>query len=96
MGDGHPVTRRYTSDGRRISSMTHARRGHECEFCSKLVYGNGGKVSHARSHVRRGEVVELVKHFPTYPPMSNRVFVDAKDSERIARYERDGYRAVTP
>jgi hypothetical protein len=54
----------YTSDGRRRSSMTHAKRGHDCAICPERVYGNGGVVSHGRAHVRRGEAVELVKHYP--------------------------------
>lgn len=80
------MSRAYTSDGRRRSSMTHARRGHACDFCDKTVYGNGGNVAHARSHVRSGEAVELLKEFPTYPPMS---------TERIDRFIADGYWMVS-
>lgn len=42
----------YTAGGKRRSSMTHARRGGACDFCKRLVFGNGRKVAHARSHVR--------------------------------------------
>lgn len=71
--------RAYTSNGKRISSMTHARRGHECEFCGRTVFGNGGQVSHGRGHVRRGEAVEVVKHYPTDPPTSMRMFLAPDD-----------------
>jgi hypothetical protein len=58
----------YTADGRRRSSMTHAKRGHQCPICPEYVFGNGGVVSHGRAHVRRGEAVELVKHYPGQSP----------------------------
>lgn len=45
------------------SSITHARRGHECSFCRRTVFGNDGKVSHARCHVRDGEAVALEKYY---------------------------------
>lgn len=84
----------YTSDGRRLSSMTHARRGHECDFCGRVSFGNGGQVSHARAHVRRGQAVELVKHYDTYPPMSNRRFLPVGDP-KIAALLNDGYEEVS-
>jgi hypothetical protein len=61
--------------------MTHAQHGHECSFCGQVSFGNGGKVAHARSHVRRGEAVELVKNYDTYPPMSTRRFFTPDDPE---------------
>jgi hypothetical protein len=64
--------------------MTHARRGHDCPLCGKRVFGNGGKVAHARGHVRKGELVELVKWYSTLPSPS-RLFIDPADTERIAR-----------
>jgi hypothetical protein len=88
------VSTRYTSDGRRLSSMTHAKRGHPCEFCADVPHGNGGQVSHGRRHVRAGQAIELVKDFPTYPPTSSRLFVDATDTERIERYRGNGYELV--
>jgi hypothetical protein len=72
----------YTSSGKRRSSMTHATRGHECEICGRVVFGNGGEVSHGRGHVRRGEAVELVKHYAIYPPMSSRLFLSPADERR--------------
>lgn len=75
---------RYTSDGRRISSMTHARRGHECDICGETVYGNGGKVAHGRKHVNRGEAVELLRYFETGG--SSRAFVKSDDTETIQRF----------
>lgn len=54
--------------------MTHARRGHECSLRGKVVYANGGKVAHGRSHVRRGEAVELLKEYTTYASMTTREF----------------------
>lgn len=82
----------YTSDGRRISSMTHAKRGHQCEFCDMVAFGNGGSVAHSRSHVRRGEVVELVKHYPDQSP--GRIFLRVCDKERIQRFLDYGYEKV--
>jgi hypothetical protein len=69
------MSKAYTSNGKRRSSMTHAGHGHECKFCDKVSFGNGGKVAHGRAHARRGEAVELVKYYATYPPMTHRVFV---------------------
>lgn len=87
------MSRAYTADGRRRSSMTHARRGHDCALCGRTVFGNGGKVAHGRGHVRRGEAVELVKHYPTYPPMSSRLFLPAGDV-RIETFLADGFDRV--
>lgn len=39
------MSSRYTNDGKRKSSMTHAQRVHHCS-CGKTVSGNGGKSSH--------------------------------------------------
>lgn len=83
----------YTADGKRRSSMTHARRGHECSLCGRVVFGNGGQVSHGRGHVKRGEAVELVKHFGTYPPLSSRLFLAPTD-EKIARFLGEGFERV--
>ncbi len=85
---------RYTGDGRRISSMTHARRGHTCDLCGKVVFGNGGKVAHGRSHVRRGEAVELLKEYGSYPPTSTREFF-APDDPTIARWLERGFTVVS-
>lgn len=85
----------YTADGRRRSSMTHARRGHECSLCGKVVFGNGGVVAHGRSHVRRGEAVELFKEYPIYPPMSTREFF-APDDPHVAKWLSEGFRIVHP
>ena len=79
----------YTGDGRRRSSMTHARRGHECSLCGKVVFGNGGKVAHGRGHVKRGEAVELVKYYATLASPSR--FFLAPDDERIERFKADGF-----
>lgn len=70
--------------------MTHASRGHTCSLCGRVVFGNGGETAHGRGHVRRGEAVELVKHyFGGYPPMSPvRVFLapgDAKIADFLGR-----------
>ncbi|WP_396908135.1 hypothetical protein [Mycolicibacterium sp.] len=87
------MSSRYTSDGRRRSSMTHARRGHECSLCGQVVFGNGGKVSHGRSHVKRGEAVELLKAYASYPPMSTREFF-APDDPIVAKWLNEGFRIV--
>lgn len=44
------MSRQYTSDGKRISSMTHARRSWDCD-CGQRCWGNGGKASHVRACV---------------------------------------------
>lgn len=87
------MSKAYTSNGKRLSSMTHARRGHECQFCGQVSFGNGGKVAHARSHVRRGEAVELVKNYATYPPMSTRQFF-TPDDPGVQRALDSGFEAV--
>ena len=85
----------YLSDGRRRSSMTHATRGHKCGLCERVSFGNGGQVAHGRSHVRRGEAIELFKEYPAYgmPALSSRLFL-APDDERVAKYLADGYRKI--
>lgn len=42
------MSSRYTVDGKRKSSMVHARRIWTCP-CGKTVRGNGGKSSHRRA-----------------------------------------------
>lgn len=42
------MSRGYTNNGKRLSSMTHAKREHVCT-CGKSVHGNGGKSSHRRA-----------------------------------------------
>lgn len=82
----------YTSSGKRRSSMTHATRGHKCDLCGRTVFGNGGKVAHGRGHVRRGEAVELVKHYVDQSP--SRVFFPPVEVERIERWITEGYTVV--
>ena len=86
------MSARYTADGRRKSSMVHATRGHECAFCDVVAFGNGGTVAHSRAHVRRGEAVELVKHYDGFAGCS-RLFLAVGD-ERIERYLSDGFERV--
>lgn len=83
------MSSRYTADGKRLSSMTHARRCHPCEFCDRAPFGNGGMVAHARSHVRSGQAVELVIEYP-YTGTS-RIFLPSADTDRIRRFIDDGY-----
>jgi len=61
------------------------------------VFGNGGQVAHGRGHVRRGEAIELVTHYPAYPPMSTRLFL-AVDDDRIERLLTEGFKGspMTP
>lgn len=80
----------YDGAGKRNSSKTHARRSHACDFCEHLPHGNGGRVAHARTHVRAGEAVELVKWYPTASSPS-RIFLPVEDTERIARFQAQGY-----
>lgn len=42
------MSSRYTADGKRKSSMTHARHVWTCD-CGRTVAGNGGKASHQRA-----------------------------------------------
>lgn len=91
---------RYTADGRRRSSMTHATRSQECDLpnCAFKAYGNGGVVSHGRGHVRRGEAVELVKGhtadgYAYDSPV--RVFLPVNDTDQIAELLARGFEQVT-
>jgi hypothetical protein len=89
------MSRAYDAAGKRISSKVHARRGHSCSFCDKVSFGNGGQVAHARTHVRSGEAVELVKDlFYPFPP--SRIFLPAGNDDQIARFVDDGYAIVPP
>lgn len=83
------MSSRYTADGRRRSSMTHATQGHDCDLCGRRVFGNGGRVSHGRGHVRRGEAVELVKEHE-WPMSPTRVFL-APDDSRIDYFLSRGF-----
>ena len=80
------------ADGRRRSSMTHAGRGHQCGICPAYVYGNGGVVSHGRAHVRRGEAVELAKHYG--PGVGDSRFFLPTGDPRIAGLVDKGYEQV--
>jgi hypothetical protein len=84
----------YDAAGKRNSSKTHARRGHACEFCEHTSFGNGGKVAHARKHVRSGEAVELVKWYAT-EAAPGRVFLAAADETRISEWHARGYEPVS-
>lgn len=44
------VSSRYTADGKRKSSVTHASRSWDCG-CGRRCWGNGGKASHRRACV---------------------------------------------
>lgn len=46
---GNDAGSRYTSNGKRLSSMTHARHPHYMS-CGRVVYGNGGYASHRKAH----------------------------------------------
>lgn len=89
------MSRAYDAAGKRISSKTHARRAHPCSFCAKIPFGNGGQVAHARTHVRSGEAVELVKDM-LYPFSPSRIFLPASNEDQIASFIGDGYAIVAP
>ena len=83
----------YDAAGKRNSSKTHARRRHhDCDFCEYEPAGNGGRVAHARSHVRSGEAVELVKWY-SHTASPSRVFLPAGD-DRIDEWIGRGYERV--
>lgn len=46
----------YTANGKRFSSMTHARRVHVC-VCGKECRGNGGWSTHKRASVAWAEAI---------------------------------------
>jgi hypothetical protein len=86
------VSSRYTADGRRRSSMTHASRRHTCELsgCDWTGFGNGAETSHGRAHVRRGEAVELVREYAMVGVAPSRAFLPPGDP-RIAEYLSRGF-----
>ncbi len=84
---------RYDAAGKRTSSKVHARRGHPCSFCEKVAFGNGGHVAHARTHLRSGEAVELVKDMP-YPFSPSRIFLPSGHHDQIASFLGKGYAFV--
>jgi hypothetical protein len=46
------MSSRYATGGKRLSSMTHARRSYTC-VCGKRCTGNGGWSSHKRACMQR-------------------------------------------
>lgn len=81
------MSKAYTVNGKRISSMTHAKKGHTCDLCGFVAFGNGGKVSHGRRHVRHGQAVELVKDYGA-PGGTMRVFLAPNDPKVTAYLDR--------
>lgn len=84
------MSSRYTADGRRRSSMTHAERSHTCDLpgCGQVGWGNGFNTSHGRAHVRRGEAVELVREYEFVGMSPSRRFLapgDPQIQELLAR-----------
>lgn len=71
----------------------HARRGHTCSFCGRVVFGNGGQVSHGRGHVRRGEAVEVVKWHDSQT--CSRFFIEP-DAARINGFIERGFHVEGP
>lgn len=86
---------RYTTNGKRISSMTHAKRSRTCDLCGHVGFGNGAETAHGRSHVRRGEAVELVRHYAMVGVAPSRLFLPPGDP-RIADARSRGYVEETP
>lgn len=89
------MSKGYTSNGKRISSMTHASRGHTCGICGRVAFGNGGEVSHGRGHVRHGEAVELVRHYEFATMSPSRVFL-APDDPMVQTFLDRAYQRVEP
>jgi hypothetical protein len=90
------MSSRYTADGRRISSMTHARRSHTCELCGHVGFGNGAETAHGRAHVRRGEAVEMVREYAMVGIAPSRVFVAPTDTARVEDLRGRGFAEATP
>jgi hypothetical protein len=90
-GTGHA----YTADGKRKSSMTHARHSWTCP-CGRKVWGNGGKASHQRAcKTWAREALQVAERMLAYwsdpaNPSSDTSF----GAERRAKYaaERDALR----
>ena len=77
-------------------SGSHRRRTHAVAILQLLredPVRDGGQVAHARTHVRFGEVVELVKDM-LYPFSPSRVFLPAGNEGQIAGLLADGYAMV--
>lgn len=83
----------YDAAGKRNSSKTHARRPHPCDFCDAISHGNGGRVAHARRHVRAGEAVEFVKWY-SMSVSPSRAFLPPDAYERIDWFLQQGYELV--
>lgn len=77
------MSRGYTSGGKRLSSMTHARRAHTCDLCGKVGHGNGAETAHGRAHVRRGEAVEMVREYAMVGVSPSRIFIPPGDAARM-------------
>lgn len=80
------MTSAYTADGKRRSSMTHARRVHTCTLCGQLSRGNGGRASHRHKHVR-----EAGLDLDDFPSLS-KAYIEAIDILRA----KGKYPAKTP
>lgn len=75
----------------------YAERGLPCELCGAVVFGADGQLAHGRAHVRAGAAVELVRRYPTTPPLSARLFLPVGHAS-VPGLLADGYavHALTP
>ncbi len=67
------MTDKYTADGKRKSSQTHARRARTC-VCGMVCRGNGGWSSHKRScpQWKAARAALAGKGAPTFDPAASK------------------------
>lgn len=80
------MSNRYTSDGKRKSSMTHARRGWTCA-CGRTVWGNGGKSSHQRA-CRTHKEVTLASLEESLDEMASGAWGRTLSADTMATFQR--------
>ncbi len=52
----------YRADGKKLSSMAHAKRRHECKRCGKVIFGNGYQ-NHRRACTARWSAATVEERY---------------------------------